>query len=377
MDAPSFHDLPDEWAVPLATALVNGRCSRPVETAGGFLVRCGSRRVAVCPSCAEMVRGDWAAIARSGVFDPPTGRRFRFYLLTLTAPSFGRVHSIPNAAKGHESRRCRCGVRHTEADAALSGVPVDPDAYDYAGAVAFNYGFGRLWNNTKTRLRDAWESLAFFAVREWQDRGVLHLHAIIRIDAFEAGPPSLVESRAKSATARNPFDGSVLRWGAQSKCDPLTTDGDGARSIWYVSKVIGYAHKDLGFKYGERVPAERLAHLARLGQAAREIRCDAVRVDQAGVVHECDGASCTAKLHENYGARGHVVTYSRQTSKRAGWSLTGLTRRAQRQNRLAWVMEHQAERWSAEDFADAVRARSWLGRRRWRSAGRPSPARAP
>ena len=141
--------------------------------------------------------------------------------------------------------------------------------------------------------------------------------------------------------------------------------------------MVGYAHKDLGFKYGERVPAERLAHLARLGQAAREIRCDAVRVDQAGVVHECDGASCTAKLHENYGARGHVVTYSRQTSKRAGWSLTGLTRRAQRQNRLAWVMEHQAERWSAEDFADAVRARSWLARRRWRSAGRPSPARAP
>jgi len=229
MDAPSFHDLPDERAVPLATALVNGRCSRPVETAGGFLVRCGSRRVAVCPSYAEMVRGDWAAIARSGVFDPPPGRRFRFYLLTLTAPSFGRIHSIPNAAKGHGSRRCRCGVRHTEADAALSGVPVDTDAYDYAGAVAFNYGFSRLWDNTKTRLRDAWESLAFFTVREWQDRGVLHLHAIIRIDAFEAGPPSMVEDRAKSATARNPLDGSVLRWGVQSKCDrsPLTATGRG------------------------------------------------------------------------------------------------------------------------------------------------------
>lgn len=227
MDAPRLHDLPDEWAETLATALVNGRCSRPVETAGGFLVRCGSRRVAVCPSCAEMVRGDWATIARSGVFDPPAGKRFRFYLLTLTAPSFGSAHAIPNAAKGHEARRCRCGARHTEADAALSGVPVDPDAYDYAGTVAFNYGFGRLWNNTKTRLRDAWESLAFFAVREWQDRGVLHLHAIIRIDACEAGPPSLVESRAKSATARNPLDSSVLRWGVQSKCDPLATDGDG------------------------------------------------------------------------------------------------------------------------------------------------------
>lgn len=121
MDAPRFHDLSDEWAVPLATALVKDRCSRPVKTADGFLVRCGSRRVAVCPSGAEMVRGDWAAIARSGVFDPPAGKRFRFYLLTLTAPSFGRVHSVPNAAKGHESHRCRCGVRHTEAEAAGVG----------------------------------------------------------------------------------------------------------------------------------------------------------------------------------------------------------------------------------------------------------------
>jgi len=142
MDAPRLHDLPDEWAETLATALVNVRCSRPIETAGGFLMRCGSRRVAVCPSCAEMVRGAWAAIARSGVFDPPAGKRFRLYVLTLTASSFGSVHAIPNAAE--PGRR-----------------------------------------------------------RSW--------------------------SRGKSAAARNPLDGSVLRWGAQSKCDALTPDGDGAR----------------------------------------------------------------------------------------------------------------------------------------------------
>ena len=36
----------------------------------------------------------------------------------------------------------------------------------------------------------------------------------------------------------------------------------------------------------------------------------------------------------------------------------GFTRRGQRQKRLAWVMEHEAERWAAEDFAGAGRARA-------------------
>ena len=70
-----------------AEVLARG-CSSPVKTATGVWVRGGSRIKSKCSSCAELYRGDWAAIARSGVFDGPV-EDFRFYLLTLTAPSFG------------------------------------------------------------------------------------------------------------------------------------------------------------------------------------------------------------------------------------------------------------------------------------------------
>ncbi len=68
-----------------AESVLSRHCSRPIETATGLWVRCGSRIKSKCPSCAELYRGDWAAIARSGVFDGPV-ENFRFYLLTLTAP---------------------------------------------------------------------------------------------------------------------------------------------------------------------------------------------------------------------------------------------------------------------------------------------------
>ncbi len=44
-----------------------------------------------------------------------------FFLLTLTAPSFGRVHRGPNTAKGQTSvnRRCDCGMWHTVEEANL------------------------------------------------------------------------------------------------------------------------------------------------------------------------------------------------------------------------------------------------------------------
>jgi hypothetical protein len=122
----------------VAAALASSSCTRPVLLPNGVAIRCRSRLKSWCPSCAEQTRGDWAAIARDGVFNVPAGQRFRFYLLTLTAPGFGRVHYVPNAAKGRKSRRCGCGASHGEADVGLSGVPVDNDTYDYDGVVAFN-----------------------------------------------------------------------------------------------------------------------------------------------------------------------------------------------------------------------------------------------
>ncbi len=75
-------------------------CVRPFLTKSGLTVRCQSRVRSQCPSCAELYRGDWAAIARSGVFDGP-GQAFGFYLLTLMAPSSsGAVISKAKTARG-------------------------------------------------------------------------------------------------------------------------------------------------------------------------------------------------------------------------------------------------------------------------------------
>ncbi len=96
----------DTTTVEPGAAEVNARgCVRPSKTVTGIWVRCGSRIKSRCESCAELYRGDWAAIARSGIFDGPV-ETFRFYLLTLTAPSFGAVHRVQRAA----GQRFRCAA---------------------------------------------------------------------------------------------------------------------------------------------------------------------------------------------------------------------------------------------------------------------------
>lgn len=285
-----------------------GGCGRPYRTASGVLVRCGSRARSVCAACAEIYRGDWAAIARSGVFDPASGA-FRFYLLTLTAPSFGRVHRV---LRSGQPRRCKCGETHGPGDAEWRGVPLDAESYDYAGQVAWNRDAGLLWDRTRRRLRDRWASVEFFIVREWQDRGVLHVHVLVRIDRAEGPDSSALGAAAQSAVAFSSVDGGAVRWGDQVKCDRFRADGNGARTIWYLSKALNYLMKDVAREAGSRAGAV-WRHLVRLGAAARAMRCSV----------ECVPATCTSRTHDRLGARSHVVSASRRTSRRSGWSFSG------------------------------------------------------
>lgn len=323
-----------------AEVLARG-CSSPVKTATGVWVRCGSRIKSKCGSCAELYRGDWAAIARSGVFDGPV-EDFRFYLLTLTAPSFGGVHRVPRDG-GPRDSRCRCGVTHTARDAGLRGVPLDAAGYDYAGQVAWNRDAGVLWDRTRRRMRDRWDSLEYFIVREWQDRGVLHVHAIIRIARFEAPSADQLRDAARTATAVSRVDGSIVEWGAQAKCDAFRADGDGAKTIWYLSKALNYVLKDVASDSGE-VAVQVWRHQVALGDAARRMRCAV----------ECEPQNCSSLVHQRYGSRSQVVSASRRTQNRTGWSFSGLTRTVQRQLR-----------------------REWWESRQWDEAGDPVPAVVP
>jgi len=302
----------------------SGRCQRPFETKTGHVVRCGSRVASTCPSCAELYRGDWAAIARSGVFDGPV-QDFRFYLLTLTAPSFGAVHRVPRSA-GQSVPVCGCGVRHTVADAGQRGVPLDPDSYDYEGQVEWNRDSGVLRDRTRRRMRDRWDSLEYFVVREWQERGILHVHAILRIARGEAPDAAALGEAARTATAASKISGVVVAWGEQSRCDAFTADGNGAKTIWYLSKALNYVMKDPAKATAPKGDLRAWWHLAYLELAARSIRCSVV----------CGGEGCRSTVHRQYGSRSHVVSASRRTKHRTGWSFTGLTRTVQRRLRLGW-----------------------------------------
>lgn len=302
-------------------------CGRRFRTPSGAHVRCGSRVRSVCPSCAELYRGDWAAIARSGVFEAPA-TDYRFYLLTLTAPSFGRVHRVP---RGSERKRCRCRVVHDAGDSDLRGVPLEPNTYDYAGQVAWNRDSGLLWDRTRRRLRDRWESVEFFIVREWQDRGVLHLHVLVRIARAEPSTRDAIRDAAASAVAFSKVDGALVGWGDQVDVRRFRVGGDGARTIWYLSKALNYVVKDTAREAlaGQRSRASSRVwrHLIALDVAARSMRCSPA----------CVPGDCQSRVHDRYGARSHVVSATRRTRHRPGWSFTGLTRGVQRQTRREWA----------------------------------------
>jgi hypothetical protein len=301
-------------------------CVRPFKTKSGQFVRCGSRVRSSCPSCAELYRGDWAAIARSGVFDARV-ERFRFYLLTLTAPSFGRVHRVPRS-EGGRLTRCSCGVTHSARDASLRGVPLDPSRYDYASQVAWNRDAGVLWDRTRRRLRDRWITGEFFLVREWQDRGVLHLHVLVRVAREEAPNAHALRDAARSAEGASPVDGTVVVWGEQVDAKVFRADGDAARTIWYLSKALNYVMKDTALAAMDK-RGSNLAwlHLIALGRAARAMRCSV----------GCVPGECGSRVHDRYGSRSHVVSASRQTLTRSGWSFSGLTRGRQRLARSVWA----------------------------------------
>ena len=119
------------------------------EPDGVLRKACGNRREAVCPPCAERYRQDAfqliAAGLRGGKGVPGHGRRAPAVFLTLTAPSFGVVHTRPLGPDG-QPRRCRprrdkpicphgvplsCRAIHAEDDARL-GEPLCRECFDYA-----------------------------------------------------------------------------------------------------------------------------------------------------------------------------------------------------------------------------------------------------
>lgn len=235
------------------------RYSTADEPGARLRIACGNRRASRCPACAWTYAGDTYHLMRAGLAGddrreiPATVREHPRVFATLTAPSFGPVHNRPT------SGRCRCGTHHPDDDAEL-GSALDPTGYDYAAAVLFNNHSGQLWQRFTTRLRREIAAsagltqrelkeearISYGKVAEFQKRGAIHFHAVIRIDG-PTGPSSpppywasteLLERSIRSAVAHSytsvripPADDQparTLRWGTQLDVRPIKAFGDGS-----------------------------------------------------------------------------------------------------------------------------------------------------
>ncbi|WP_406126360.1 Replication initiation protein [Streptomyces canus] len=168
--------------------------------AGELLVRCGNRRATRCPACSTVYRYDTyqliAAGLRGGKTVPTSVAAHPRVFATLTAPGFGPVHNQPDTG------RCHCGHTHRDNDRLL-GTPLNPEHYDYAGAVLWNAHAPALWARFTTHLRREiakaagltqrtlrhHATLSYAKVAEYQKRGQVHFHAVIRLDG-PTGPTS-------------------------------------------------------------------------------------------------------------------------------------------------------------------------------------------
>ena len=114
-----------------------------------LLTSCGNRRETVCPACSAVYKRDARQLVRAGLSGgkgiPDTIAAHPCVFATLTAPSFGPVHSrrmrgktvLPcrprrdaNARRCPHGRDISCPRRHGEDDPRL-GRPLCGDCYDY------------------------------------------------------------------------------------------------------------------------------------------------------------------------------------------------------------------------------------------------------
>ncbi|MEU4143553.1 replication initiator [Streptomyces parvulus] len=249
------------------------------EPSGRLLTTCGNRRSSRCPACSRVYAADTYHLIKAGLSGgktvAETVRNHPRAFVTLTAPSFGPVHNRPTTNAG-KPRPCACGDTHTE-DAPELGTPLNPATYDYTGAVLWNAHAGQLWARFTTYMRRALAChlgmtqkalnaalrISFAKVAEYQKRGLVHFHAVIRFDGPDGHttppPPwatfdalsaavGLAVERARLTVESDAIGERVIAWGRRFKADPITALGDGeltdARVAEYTdAKVAGYVAK--------------------------------------------------------------------------------------------------------------------------------------
>jgi hypothetical protein len=323
---------------------------------GVFLKACGSRSEVRCPACATIYRGDARHLVRSGLEGgkgvPLSVSEHPAVFLTLTAPSFGAVHTVRPDGKCHDhgqqprcvhGRSMVCRQRHDPSDQFVA-TPLCPDCYDYAGAVLQNACTPELWRRTMIYLARRLASalgvshaeaakvlrLSFCRVAEFQRRGVVHLHAVVRADGRADSPPPIsveILSGACLDAARAvtvPHARGTARWGPE--IDAQTLDQGDGRAAMVATYVAKYATKsssedprlDARIASLEELEARGLPpHLHQMVLVALELATDTelVHLNLARHAHRLGfGGHFLTK------SRGYSTTFKALREARAFWN---------------------------------------------------------
>jgi hypothetical protein len=336
------------------------------EPDGVLLKACGTRRESRCPSCAATYRADafqlLAAGLNGGKGIPETVAEHPRLFVTFTAPSFGRVHSrkaqgrlvLPchpyrQGARCPHGTREGCWHRHDEDDPRL-GEPLCAGCYDAEAQVLWNALAPELWRRTTIATQRALARLvglqegelrrlvriSYAKVAEFQRRGAVHFHAVLRLDAGTecrcpgclAPPPAgftaeLLEDALREAVPAvrvpcPPLDGGperYARWGEQLDVRNITRDDQAGelsaeQVAGYIAKYATKGTESFGAGLDRRLHDGDLEHLNELPAHVAEL----VRAAWAlGGRPELEVLRLRAWAHM-LGFRGHWSTKSRRYS---------------------------------------------------------------
>lgn len=371
---------PRYWEAWAETASRVGHCTSPIRLRGtstridahtgevihhyntdseplGFLhTRCGNRRASECPSCSRLYARDTFELIRSGVIGgktvPDTIADNPLVFATLTAPSFGKVHnSIGKPRQTHTeaaTRETSASMQGSNATTAPEiGSPVCEQNYDYKTHIVWQWWAPELWRRFTIALRRAIASalgvapsrlkdvatLQYAKVAEYQARGAIHFHALIRLDGpstnkrFSAAPDTIdvrqltaivsetIANVSYTAPPVTPDDRPrTLRFGTQFDVRPVRAQHrpDDPESSLSGPQVAGYLAKYATKSAADSMPSGSKHH------ATLRTTCD--QLARAAFANSPSGSPylLLRKWAHMLGFRGHFSTKSRAYSVTLG-----------------------------------------------------------
>ena len=290
-------------------------CALPQPTGTGTMRRCWNKSPDICPGCAKIHRLHTKFIIWSGINENSepqeeqvkVSANYLFYFVTLTAPSFGKVHVFDKHSTTYTF--CDCGKQHKADDSEVS-TPLELNAYRYSEQVRWNFYSNDLYRRTQENLRRRYPEIETCYVREPQKRGVVHYHVIVRVPSYFDQVEVMEELKQLRAQTLK-IGSHVYKWGRQTDVQRVNTNGDDInKTVSYTSKLVGYTTKTIGLVENINSP-ERREFTRRLRRAAAKITCQKK--------NDCKGKDCESKTHTNIGFHG------RQFGHTNGWSFTKIT----------------------------------------------------